>query len=127
MANTLYLRDFVFSKPLPALRIDKEDLNQYLRLTECKVSTLNGDVFYKYPKLFGEKSILRNVWFNEKTLHKVTNYYLYSLELLLENQFDDERGLDDCLSSPENATYIVSEIKSPLAMYPLSPFAAELR
>ena len=126
--SQVYLRDFLPSLKLPPLfMVEKCEVEKYIEVSEVLSATYNGRTYYRYPRLFGESSILSNVWFEKNILDKVTNHYLYCLETFLDNQCDDERGLDECLANPNTSEYIVSNIKSPLAMFPLSPFVAELR
>ena len=114
-----FLRDFVLSKPLPNIMVESAELQQYIKNSAvCETAKFNGEVYIRYPNLFGKESILRNVYFKKNLLLKVTNHYLYGLEALLNNQCEDDRGLDEYLQNPDTATYLVMEISTPLSLQP---------
>lgn len=117
MANNyeLYLRDFVPSVPLPMITIPREDLAGCFPII-AEYVVKGGHTYVRYPKLFGSDSILSRVWFQIRCLTSVTNHFLYCLEILLNSQAIDPRGMDEY---PDTNGYYVQGTSFPISLYPL--------
>lgn len=120
--TTVYLKDFVPSKPIPpSYKVTIEELAEILSASKNRLTVLEytyhypvideekmtisslSEEYVSFPKLFGEKSVLGKVLFPKNCLDQLDNSYLERLEAFL----DDLNNEDNLLGAGFTESYLI--------------------